>query len=612
MSLCIKAAPLWAESTNRFSDYIGPSTAVDAPIPGFVGEIGNGLSDSNNYVNLTFAGWADTVTSYKPAPGVANDWTNTAYALGPVTGDNFDIVSLGDLTNSADGILPGSITLHLAVPVTDAPGADFAIFENGYLSGDAFFAELGYVEVSSDGTNFTRFASVSLNTNSIGPYDGMDVRNVYNLCGKHANAYGDSWGTPFDLSELASSSNALAGTLCLTNINYIRIVDITGDGYFRDSLGNPIYDPWLTYGSGGVDLEAVGVIHSPGYARIKLTATGPGKISPYGVPDVALLQGESITFDFEAKAGHHLLDVVLNGVSLGATNAVTIANIQSNQTVEVIFGNYLTISSPYGTGLPPCGRFGDYGEMSASMVGAVTNGQYQYACIGWLGSGCVPTNGSGCSATFSLTNDSSITWLWTTNYLFSSATISEGRVSPAARWCAPGEHIRLTATPDPYFHFSGWSGDTEGDTNSATMTLTMNTPKQVTAAFSTTETTNGVPVAWLEAYGLTNQAPAAAAMADPDGDGMPSWQEFYAGTDPADPDSVFAIIRFGSDSNGSYIIWTGGTNGSQRPFTVMGTDRPAGQWHLLNAEIERSASGTNIWHSSDITNKFYRINVNTD
>ena len=48
----------------------------------------------------------------------------------------------------------------------------------------------------------------------------------------------------------------------LNDINYVRIVDIPGSGAFTDSLGNPIYDAWHTFGSGGVDLEAIGVINT--------------------------------------------------------------------------------------------------------------------------------------------------------------------------------------------------------------------------------------------------------------------------------------------------------------------------------------------------------------
>ena len=53
----------------------------------------------------------------------------------------------------------------------------------------------------------------------------------------------------------------MAGLVDLNDINYIKIVDIPGSGDFFDSEGNPIYDAWVTWGSGGVDLEAVGAIN---------------------------------------------------------------------------------------------------------------------------------------------------------------------------------------------------------------------------------------------------------------------------------------------------------------------------------------------------------------
>ncbi|AKB27733.1 Chitin binding protein [Methanosarcina siciliae T4/M] len=53
----------------------------------------------------------------------------------------------------------------------------------------------------------------------------------------------------------------LNGSVDLNSINYVRIVDIPGSGDFKDSQGNPIYDGWVTWGSGGLDLEAVGVIN---------------------------------------------------------------------------------------------------------------------------------------------------------------------------------------------------------------------------------------------------------------------------------------------------------------------------------------------------------------
>ncbi|MCC5841967.1 MAG: PEP-CTERM sorting domain-containing protein [Opitutales bacterium] len=58
------------------------------------------------------------------------------------------------------------------------------------------------------------------------------------------------------------------------SIHYVRIVDIPGSGDFPDSLGNPILDAWLTTGSGGFDLRAIGVIPEPAHAALVLGLGG--------------------------------------------------------------------------------------------------------------------------------------------------------------------------------------------------------------------------------------------------------------------------------------------------------------------------------------------------
>jgi len=238
-----------------------PTNPYDAGVPGFLG----------GAVNPIFVGWATGVVEYAPTPdptdpqqpSVAQQWRMPEKALGPVTGDNFDIVSLGDLTAEqiAGGVLPGRITLSFDAPITNGPGPDFAVFENGGAWQGTIFAELGYVEVSSNGNDFARFPSVSLNT-ELGAYGMIDGSNVYNLVGKHANAYGASLGTPFDLANLAGDALVAAGKLDLGAVRYVRIIDIPGSGDFVDSLGHPILDVWPTVGSGGVDLEAIGVLHA--------------------------------------------------------------------------------------------------------------------------------------------------------------------------------------------------------------------------------------------------------------------------------------------------------------------------------------------------------------
>lgn len=243
-----------------------PANAYDAPVPGFIGPDGSGKArlwngdyyeNPDNYVNPVFFAWADNVVAYSPADAVSFD--DPSLALGPVTGDNFDVVSLGDLTaaNISANVSPGSITVTLAKPIRNLSGADFVIFENGHIAqysqGGAgiggIFGELAYVEVSDGGTTYVRFPSASLTAASVGPYGSLNPTDIYNLAGKHLNAGGDSWGTPFDLAQVN-----------MQQITHIRIVDIPGSGAYKDFSGNPIYDAWHTFGSGGFDLEAVGAI----------------------------------------------------------------------------------------------------------------------------------------------------------------------------------------------------------------------------------------------------------------------------------------------------------------------------------------------------------------
>ncbi|AKB27732.1 Chitin binding protein [Methanosarcina siciliae T4/M] len=170
--------------------------APDPGIPGFVGPNGDGKTDCGT-VNPIFITWASTVVDYSPAnQSITAGFSNPSIALGPVTGDNFNIVSLGDLDQDQinAGELPGSVTLGFDLPIANGEGPDLAVFENGFIvSGtEKMSAELGYVEVSTDGIVFARFPSISLTSGQAGGYGSIDPAYVYNLAGKHVNAYGDS------------------------------------------------------------------------------------------------------------------------------------------------------------------------------------------------------------------------------------------------------------------------------------------------------------------------------------------------------------------------------------------------------------------------------------
>jgi hypothetical protein len=232
--------------------------ALAGPFPPAAGQPGSTAIAAGD---PRFVEWANSVASLtrgpqnisNPSLGLASFGT-PGNALGPSdAATNFaGVVSLGD---------GGQMTLGFAEPIRNGAGPDFAVFENGFASSGLAFLELGFVEASSDGTNFFRFAATSdtQTTTQVASFGLLDTTNLNNLAGKYVAGF----GTPFDLAELAGVSPLLD----VNNIRFVRIVDVVGsiDPLYstHDSIGNIVNDPWPTpSASSGFDLDAVGVINA--------------------------------------------------------------------------------------------------------------------------------------------------------------------------------------------------------------------------------------------------------------------------------------------------------------------------------------------------------------
>ena len=90
-------------------------------------------------------------------------------------------------------------------------------------------------------------------------------------------------------------------------------------------------------------------------------------------------------------------------------------------------------------------------------------------------------------------------------------------------------------------------------------TIYTNTGGQSFTLDSTNEITvypvlpHGTPVPWLIAHGFTSNF-AAAELSDPDVDGVPTWLEYQANTDPRDSSSVFLIRSVAPGFDGRYRV----------------------------------------------------------
>ncbi len=228
--------------------YAGPY----APAAGQLGSEAISMNDS------AITSWATGYQDYLMGPNVDVTWQTPEKALGMATGTSFDIVSLGE---------GGRITLTFIDPIANGFGNDFAVFENSISD---TFLELAGIEVSSDGVNFFGFAMFSETPSPVSAFGVVDPTNIDGLAGK----YRQGWGTGFDLDLLTGITG-----LDVFNVSYVRLLDIAGDGSVLDANGNPIYDPTLTRGSGGFDLDAIGVLNSastvvPVPASVWLFASG--------------------------------------------------------------------------------------------------------------------------------------------------------------------------------------------------------------------------------------------------------------------------------------------------------------------------------------------------
>ncbi|MFK7742363.1 MAG: hypothetical protein AB8H80_18765 [Planctomycetota bacterium] len=207
------------------------------------------------------------------ADGVASSNTNGGAGGGVFLPSNALGAPMGSTVTHSLGI-QGDLTVTFSTAITNGPGADLIVSENPFRSfttPDESFAEVCFVEVSSNGTDFVRFPARyfgpavqpgAFGFIGVGVYSGLagqtpvlvpsdpsaDPRDV-------CEAGGDS----FDLQDLAGEPLVLTGTVNILAITHVRLVDVES-GVSLDATGTPIFDP----GAGSADIDAVTAIHQVG------------------------------------------------------------------------------------------------------------------------------------------------------------------------------------------------------------------------------------------------------------------------------------------------------------------------------------------------------------
>ena len=162
-----------------------------------------------------------------------------------------------------------------------------------------------------------------------------------------------------------------------------------------------------------------------------------------------------------------------------------------------------------------------------------------------------------------VTNDVDLQWKWTTQYWLNVEADGVGVSLPASAGMTPAPTSRSQATAGPYWHFSHWSGDTNGCAmvgNVITAAMTRFARSRPTSRANLAA--NATPEWWLALHGWSNDFDAVA-LDDPDEDGMPTWAEFHADTIPTDGDSFLGITGITWAVDGILVGWQGGSNAWQ-------------------------------------------------
>lgn len=298
---------------SAFVSLLFVNHSVNAQFAPPVGQVGTTAMFKDSSVFVAWATAGKLVRGLQDISTPSNGYANvgdsaSTFGIAGATG----VVSLGD---------GGAAILQFASPIIDGVGPDFAVFENSF---DNTFLELAFVEVSSDGIIFFRFPAISNTdtTSQTNSFGSTDATQIHNLAGKYRGEY----GTPFDLSDI--SNNVLLNKQAITHVKVIDVVGCIQKQYAtRDANQHIVNDPWPTdFGSGGFDLDAVGVIHQQAVGIDELELRNVS-IYPNPATDMLYLNLPSINYSVEVI--NLMGEVVLKSENKSNTTSLELSNLKS-------------------------------------------------------------------------------------------------------------------------------------------------------------------------------------------------------------------------------------------------------------------------------------------
>jgi len=400
---------------------------------------------------LVDGGSVGEVTSYTLTSVVANDTISATFAI-----NTFTLTYAAGANGSISGASPQTVNYGAS------GSAGTAVPNMGYH----------FVQWSDGNGNATRTDSnVTVNISVTAAF-AINI-NTYTLT---VDVTGS--GSVAKSPDQTSYDHGISIQLTATPATYWHFVGWSGD---LTSSGNPAT---VTI-DGNKTITATFAIDT---FTVTPSAGSNGSISPV-TPQTVDYDG-SLTFIMTPNTGYHVLDVLVDGSSVGAVTSYTFTNIRAAHTISVTFAiNPITISTytvTYTAGVNGTisGTSPQTVNQGASGTAVTATPDAGYHFVSWS-DGIFTAARTDTNVTVNINVSASFAININIHRYALTANVSgSGSVakSPDQSSYTHGISVQLTATPATGWHFVGWSGDLSGTTNPAT--ITMDVSKTVTATYA--------------------------------------------------------------------------------------------------------------------------------
>jgi hypothetical protein len=299
----------------------------------FAAKLSPMISGSNSLVYSTFIGGAD----WDWGLSIACDLVGNTYITGLTSSTDFPIVSPYD--SSLNGENDAFVTKL-------SPSGDSVLYST-YIGGSG--NDEGH-SIAIDNIGNVYFSGYTNSSN-------FPLQNPIQT---------DQLGDDTFVTKLSPTGASIVFSTYLGGSGYDNTngiaIDAHGNTYvagYTNSTDFPTVNAYDAAFNGGTYDAFVTKIASFELYEIKASAGPNGIISPSG--DVSIILGSDTTFTMTPDIGYHVLDVLVDSVSIGSVTSYTFSNVTANHTISTTFDiNMYTITASSG----PNGSISPSGDIS--------------------------------------------------------------------------------------------------------------------------------------------------------------------------------------------------------------------------------------------------------